>query len=68
VVVGILIALQINTWNENQQATRLKNVYLERLISDMAQDTININYIKASITKNQVTIKNLIRSIDSNLP
>ena len=42
VVVGILIALQINNWNENQKTeTKIKNA-LVALISDLVQDTILI--------------------------
>lgn len=65
VVVGILIALQINNWNEKQKADRLKNTYLERLINDVAQDTTNINNIISDIDLNQDAIKSLITSINS---
>ena len=58
VVVGILIALQINNWNEKQKANRLKNVYLERHISDVANDTANINFIVSDIDLNQNTLQN----------
>lgn len=34
VVVGILIALQINTWNENQQNRRSESAYLKELLED----------------------------------
>jgi hypothetical protein len=65
VVVGILIALQINNWNEKQKAERLQDAYLERLISDVGQDTVNINYIISEIDLNQDAIQNLINSINS---
>ena len=34
VVIGILIALQINTWNENRKASIQEHVYIERLITE----------------------------------
>ena len=46
VVIGILIALQINNWNENRKQSELKTVYISRLVSDIQQDTLNIQIIK----------------------
>jgi hypothetical protein len=34
VVIGILIALQINNWNENRKASIQEHVYIERLIKE----------------------------------
>ena len=43
VVIGILIALQINNWNNSNQKNDLKSVYLQRLINDIKKDTSNIS-------------------------
>lgn len=43
VVIGILIALQINNWNEQHKKERLKNEYVVSLINDYTKDTIQIN-------------------------
>ena len=40
VVIGILIALQINTWNEERKRRQLKASYTESLINDLSQDTL----------------------------
>ena len=40
VVVGILIALQINNWNENHKKERLKDNYIGSLLDDLKQDTV----------------------------
>ena len=40
VVIGILIALQINNWNENRKKLRLKASYERSLIDDLALDTL----------------------------
>lgn len=37
VVLGILIALSINTWNEKRKEQALSNVYLERIEGDLYQ-------------------------------
>ena len=65
VVIGILIALQINNWNELRILNQLKNVYLTRLIQDIEQDTVKINYVVSEIAKNQKTINDFITLINS---
>ena len=42
-VVGILIALQINTWNENRKSESALEQILYTIQSDLAQDTIAVN-------------------------
>ena len=46
VVIGILIALQINNWNEKQKEKRLFKAYASSLISDLQKDIKNIELIK----------------------
>ena len=43
VVIGILIALQINNWNENRKLNITTSEYIENLTSDIVQDTIGLN-------------------------
>ena len=43
VVIGILIALQINTWNESRKEKNKAKIYTNKLINDIVQDTLNIN-------------------------
>ena len=43
VVIGILIALQINNWNENRKAYHIENQYLNRLVMDFIADTVYLN-------------------------
>ena len=45
VVIGILIALSINNWNENRKNKSIWNNYTESLIKDLKQDTITLNTI-----------------------
>ncbi len=40
VVFGILIALQINNWNENRKKEKLKDSYKVSLINDLSKDTL----------------------------
>lgn len=43
VVLGILIALQINNWNESNKLRKEGNLYLQRLQMDLAADTLYLN-------------------------
>ncbi|MGB5321955.1 DUF6090 family protein, partial [Lutimonas sp.] len=48
VVVGILIALQINNWNEERQLKESVKVYLNRLVEDLNNDVKFLYYEKSS--------------------
>ena len=43
VVIGILIALQINNWNENRKEYAKSINYLTEFVSDLQKDTIRFN-------------------------
>ncbi|PTM11345.1 MAG: hypothetical protein DA407_01815 [Bacteroidetes bacterium] len=43
VVIGILIALQINNWNENRNGYNNSKNYLFEIVSDLQTDTIRFN-------------------------
>ena len=55
VVLGILIALQINNWNEEQKKLKLKDRYLESLLTDLKKDSLrlsaNIEFINKDLRK-----------------
>jgi len=41
VVIGILIALQINNWNENRKNRQIEKDYLNGILSNLEEDIIN---------------------------
>jgi len=45
VVIGILIALQINNWNEKQKNKQQELVILENILQDLKNDTVGLNNI-----------------------
>ena len=45
VVIGILIALQINNWNEHQKLLAKEQDYLKEIKSSLIQDTLSINQV-----------------------
>lgn len=40
VMIGILLALQVNNWNEIRKSRQAKSTYIERLINDLKSDSI----------------------------
>jgi len=60
VVIGILLALQINTWNNNQIAKKqLKETY-EQIQTDLKADTTNIAQIVKLYDEKDKRIQNII--------
>ena len=64
VVIGILIALSINNWNEQRKFNNLRSIYTERLLDDLRQDTLIINLTINSIDEKQLVIKSLTKEVD----
>jgi hypothetical protein len=65
VVIGILIALQINNWNENQkkqqfEITILKNIQ-EDILADKIDSGLNLQYLKETF-KNEDLLLNFLLS------
>ncbi len=61
VVIGILIALQINNWNENRKSQKEEVFILSKLQSDINSD---INSIKQRIEQNEGQIANYIYCLE----
>ena len=56
VVIGILIALQINNWNENQKKTQIKQSYIENLRNDIIKDK---EQLKIRLERNYAQLKRI---------
>lgn len=62
VVIGILIALAVNNWNQENKDHRLGKDYLLRIHRDLVQDTINFRGI---ITSNNALREDIKRALDT---
>jgi len=67
VVIGILIALQINNWNEQRKFNNLKIIYIEMLLFDIKQDTVRIIELSKKLKQQQQTIITIMDEIDSEI-
>ena len=56
VVIGILIALSINNWNENRKNKIIENTYLENIKTDLKT---NLRYLEKFIEKRQETVNSV---------
>jgi len=52
VVIGILIALYLNHSSENYKAKMTSKAFLTEMVSDLAQDTLNLNRMLPAIENN----------------
>ena len=70
VVIGILIALQINNWNENRKEKKIETSILNELQSDFKSDLLSLNedieINKRAIRSNELITKVLMSNIDYN--
>ena len=65
VVIGILIALQINNWNENRKHAIAEKEFFKSINDDLNQDLEFITYVQAYI-KPKIDAYKLLNSIYSN--
>ncbi len=56
VVIGILIALQINNWNENRKTLTKEQSYIIRLLSENKEDLNSFNTIISDLEKGKESI------------
>ena len=65
VVIGILIALSINTWNEGRKSLKDETLYLSRLLSENKQDINTFSQFIRKLEKGNETIENFSNSLKS---
>ena len=64
VVIGILIALQINNWNENRKELKKSQALLEEFKKDLVRDTLESNYVTGKL-ENQLKIQSWALKLSS---
>lgn len=62
VVIGILIALQINNWNENRKDNLQEAVFIKQLKEDLTQTNNELDEIKAFFLKRALAAQTVIHS------
>lgn len=59
VVIGILIALQVNNWNENRKTQQRQTIFLNNIKQDLTNDLIQLNQIIDYQTKKLALVNEL---------
>ena len=63
VVIGILIALQVNNWNNNKQLEEVQIKYLNEIVTNLQADLMdirfNINFNETRLNSSKVVLENL---------
>lgn len=58
VMIGILLALQVNNWNESKKESKIRKNYYEQILQDLAKDTTQINKELALVDSNIIFYEN----------
>ena len=65
VMVGILLALQVNNWNESRKQEKVKNEYFLNIKNDLIVDTLKINELILEVKDNDERINQYFSYFDS---
>ena len=65
VMIGILLALQVNNWNEEKKQLQIANSYLKNLHSDFKQNEDRMSNVFESLEGNKRAMKSLANFIDN---
>ena len=68
VVIGILIALQINTWNADKEARKLEFLTLAELKKNIETDLESMDLMKTSLNSRIRACELMIHSLSSDHP
>jgi hypothetical protein len=63
VVIGILIALQINNWNEQRKRNQQETTYYCKILEDLKADIVNIDISILSLDSRQEKAKTLLTNL-----
>ena len=67
VVIGILIALSINNWNENKKDQAITNKYLSGFVSDLEKDRTQLEALISVRKKQSKSARALLKMVESNV-
>ena len=68
VMVGILLALQVNNWNEGRKQNLKEIDILKNIISDLRQDSITLTKVKPRIELNNTVYRQIFKEQQTQVP
>ena len=60
VVIGILIALSINNWNQNIKNNKAEKYYLEQMKNDLVSDSLFLSNVSLNLNERLPVIQNFL--------
>ena len=66
VVIGILIALQVNNWNENRKQSIQKDLIVQSLLTDLKMDTLMINKRLIVLQQDTTKVMSFVKRMSAN--
>ncbi|MUP44444.1 hypothetical protein E0K83_01635 [Gramella sp. BOM4] len=66
VVIGILIAVQLNNWNQSDKEEKLANQYLKNIQFDLNQDLESLERVETLVNDRRRAATSILNSLDSN--
>ncbi|TPV32810.1 hypothetical protein FJ651_10875 [Paucihalobacter ruber] len=63
VVIGILIALQINNWNEHTKSVKIEKTYYCKIAEDLQVDIMNIDSSMVSLDRRLESTERLLKNL-----
>ncbi|WP_053989847.1 DUF6090 family protein [Mangrovimonas sp. TPBH4] len=66
VVIGILIALQINNWNQSKRDKKFETTMLKEIKGSLESDQFTIKILRRFIQRKQISIQELLEMTGSN--
>jgi uncharacterized protein DUF6090 len=68
VVIGILIALSINNWNEAQKSKLIETALLQDFKKGLEFDILQMDSISAQYDRATISLKTVLKHLEENLP
>jgi len=68
VMIGILLALKVNDWNENRKNVFQEQQYLERLFSELRMDSLKFSQEIDKYERNNLVISNFTKLLNDRPP
>ena len=66
VVIGILIALQVNNWNQNKREEELAGQYLKNIQDDLQQDLYSLDLLESAVAARRKAASAILVNINNN--
>jgi len=63
VVIGILIALSINNWNQDHINKKAEKYYLNQMKIDLSADSLSLSNVSLDLKKRQPVIQNFLKEL-----